>query len=231
MFQFSPGVLLLLCGAGCLMVCWVFGVAVVCGWVLLLVCVLFVLVGCLVVWLCPRFCCSWCVVGCVALSAFLLLVLLWVARPGVGCSWLFFVVVGSAPLFLVRHDQARLWSCSWFNAECHSGWVAVCGFCSWRFMGVCLGVLSCSSRCLRTRRFCLVCVWFGFLLPVVFRLVLVSLVLLFLSALLLLFLGFVSCLARFSWFVLFVFLRLVVCRVLPCFGLLRCVSWFLWVML
>lgn len=128
-------------------------------------------------------------------------------------SWWFLVVVGPPPLFLIRHDLGWLWSCSWFNAECHPGWVAVWCFCSWRSMGVRLGVLSCSSRCLRTRRFCLVCVLFGFLLPGVFRLVLVSLVLLFLSAPLRLCLGFVSCLARFFWFVLFLSLRLVVCRV------------------
>lgn len=49
-----------------------------------------------------------------------------------------------SPLFLVRHDQARLCFSCGFNAECHPGWVAVWCFCSWRFIGVCLGVQSCS---------------------------------------------------------------------------------------
>ena len=208
----------------CCLVCgwWLVGVCLVC--VVLVFCLCWfwcVLVGPLFFWLvvvvvllCPLFC-SWLLL-CVAPSW------CWLLLVRVLLFWWFLVVVGPPPLFC--HDLGWLWSCSWFNAECHPGWVAVWCFCSWRFMGVRLGVLLCSSRCLRIRRFCLVCVWFGFLLPVVFRLVLVSLVLLFLSALLLLFLGFVSCLARFFWFVLFVFLRLVVCRVLPCFGLLRCVS-------
>lgn len=52
--------------------------------------------------------------------------------------WWFLVVVGPPPLF--RHDLARLWSCSWFNAECHPGWVAVWCFCSWR---LCLWVVVC----------------------------------------------------------------------------------------
>lgn len=35
-----------------------------------------------------------------------------------------------SPLFLVRHDQARLCFSCGFNAECHPGWVAVWCFCS-----------------------------------------------------------------------------------------------------
>lgn len=37
-------------------------------------------------------------------------------------------------------DLGWLWSCSWFNAECHPGWVAVWCFCSWR---LCLWVVVC----------------------------------------------------------------------------------------
>ena len=62
-------------------------------------------------------------VGCVALSAFLLLVLLLVVL-------LVLLVVGLlvllSPLFC--HDLGCF--CSWFNAECHPGWVAVWYFCS-----------------------------------------------------------------------------------------------------
>ena len=55
-------------------------------------------------------------------------------------SWWFLVVVGPPPLFLVRHDQARLCFSCGFNAECHPGWVAVWCFCSWR---LCLWVVVC----------------------------------------------------------------------------------------
>lgn len=55
-------------------------------------------------------------------------------------SWWFLVVVGPPPLFLVRHDLGCF--CSWFNAECHPGWVAVWCFCSWR---LCLWVVVCHS--------------------------------------------------------------------------------------
>ena len=139
------------------------------------------------------------------------------------------MVVGPPPLFLVRHDLGCF--CSWFNAECHPGWVAVWCFCSWRSMGVCLGVLACSLCRLRIRLFCLVCVWFGFLLPVVFRLVLVSLVLLFLFVARSCLLGCTPLLARFFWFVLFLSLRLVVLLLLLLLCVLLVVAWFLWVML
>ena len=83
-----------------------------------------------VVLLCPLFC-SWLLL-CVAPS--------WCWFMRFLLSWWFLVVVGPPPLFLVRHDQVRLWSCSWFNAECHPGWVAVWCFCSWR---LCLWVVVC----------------------------------------------------------------------------------------
>lgn len=128
----------------------------VCGWCCVGVCLVCVLslVGVL----------SVLVLVCFGWSAFLLLVVLWLLRCCVvarvfllcvapswcwlllvgSCVWLFFLVVGLlvllSPLFLVRHDQARLWSCSWFNAECHPGWVAVWCFCSWR---LCLWVVVC----------------------------------------------------------------------------------------
>lgn len=107
------------CFGGCVASC-VVGVCCVC----VLVVLLFVLV---------LVCCVW--------SAFLLLVVLWLLRcccgpPGVGwfvlllvrvlLFWWFLVVVGPPPLFLVRPDLGWLWSCSWFNAECHPvGWL--CG--------------------------------------------------------------------------------------------------------
>lgn len=208
--------------------------------VLLLVCVVlcfFCLCWFWFVLLCPLFggCCSLSVVlllVCFSAPLFLLCVApSWCWFMRFLLSWWFLVVIGPPPLFLVRHDQVRLWSCSWFNAECHPGWVAVWCFCSWRFMGVRLGVLSCSSRCLRTRRFCLVCVWFGFLLPVVFRLVLVSLVLLFLFVARSCLLGCTPLLARFFWFVLFLSLRLVVLLLSLLLCVLLVVAWFLWVML
>lgn len=142
MVQFSPGVCwLLVCRPG-FVVCWVVGVwlCVVVASCVFRVCVvfLFLSVGCR---------------GCVSLSAFwwVLFSVRCFAPPGClvagvfpllcvapyWCwfmrfllSWWFLVVVGSPPLFLVRHDQSRLWSCSWFNAECHPGWVAVWCFCS-----------------------------------------------------------------------------------------------------
>lgn len=135
----------------CFVVCWLLHV---CCW-----CVLVVVLSVLVL-----VCFGWSAVllvgcrGCVALSAFLLLVvlLLLVVSP-VRCTVLVLVAPGwfmrlvvvllvvgllvlLSPLFLVRHDQARLWSCSWFNAECHPGWVAVWCFCScglWEFVPFC----------------------------------------------------------------------------------------------
>lgn len=191
--QFSSGVCWLLVVAS-----WFDGLL---GVVCYFLCV-FVL-GCLVVWLCPRFCVvvASCVSGvcCVScLCSSVGSVLFWVVRcfvvllvllllcfvcccssvssgwlswlccsvrffaPGgvaplfwllllcVAPSWCWFmrfllfwwflVVVGPPPLFLVRHDQARLWFSCGFNAECHPGWVAVWCFCSWR---LCLWVVVC----------------------------------------------------------------------------------------
>ena len=103
-------------------VCWV-----CCLWCVCLLCVLF-LVGCLVMWLCPRFCGVvasgvWCVFAsgwclCSSVGS----VLFWVVRCFVvllvlvvcGCSswlllffWLVVVAVLLSPLFW--------WSCSWFS--------------------------------------------------------------------------------------------------------------------
>ena len=166
--QFSCGVSVLLLVCSGFVVCWV--LLLVCG-----VCccssvgsVLFccgpLFCGVLVASCVLLVCFGWSAVllvgcrGCVALSAFLLLVvlLLLVVSP-VRCTVLVLVAPGwfmrlvvvllvvgllvlLSPLFLVRHDQARLWSCSWFNAECHPGWVAVWCFCScglWEFVPFC----------------------------------------------------------------------------------------------
>ena len=235
------------------LVCWalcVVGVLLRVVRVVCCVCCVFLfsfLLGCLVCWgwsgflwwLLLRVFCSCCVgwlccvapgallVGlrcCVALSGFLLLVVFW---------W-FLVVVGPPPLF-----------CCWW---CFCSWLILvmlllrflskkppflggCVVLLRAAIGVRLGVLSCSLRRLRTRLFCLVCVWFGFLLLLVFRLVLVSLVLCVLSVLPRLFRGFVSSLARFSCFVLFSSLRLVVWRVLLCVCFFRSVSLLLLVMI
>lgn len=161
MVQFSPGVSW--CGVvlSGFVVCWVcccFVCVSCCLWCVLCVCLVFVFFCwfCFVLG-CPLFCgppgvgvlsvlvlvCfGWSAVllvgcrGCVALSAFLLLVApvrctVLVLVHAFLLSWWFLVVVGLPPLFLVRHDLVRLWSCSWFNAECHPGWVAVWCFCSW----------------------------------------------------------------------------------------------------
>lgn len=87
--------------------------------------------GCLVAGV---FCC-WCVSP-------VLFMLLLVVRASVllvlfGGSWFGCV---APPLFLVRHDLGWLWSCSWFNAECHLVGVAVWCFCSWR---LCFWVVVC----------------------------------------------------------------------------------------
>lgn len=101
-----------------------------------------------VVLLCPLFCSWWCC-GCSAVlvaGVFLLCVApswCWFMRFLL-VRW-FLVVVGPPPLFLVRHDQARLCFSSWFNAECHPGWVAVWCFCSWllwEFVSVCGHVVN-----------------------------------------------------------------------------------------
>ena len=149
----------------CSVSCWCSSVGSVLFWVVRCFVVLLVLVA-------PPGCCSCCcwssgwlwwlccsvrffapggVAGCWCVSPVRCTVLVLVA-PGwfmlllvrVLLFWWFLVVVGPPPLFLVRHDQVRLCFSCGFNAECHPGWVAVWCFCSWRFMGVCLGVRSCS---------------------------------------------------------------------------------------
>jgi len=188
--------------------------------------------GCVVL-LCPVFCSWWCC-GC------------WCVSPPVRCTVLVVVAPGSCVALLVVVGPPPLF-CSWW-CFCSCWWlilvVLLLRFLSKKppFLGgcvvllraaieVCLGVLSCSLRRLRIRRSCLVCVWFGFLLLLVFRLVLVSLVLCVLSVLPRLFRGFVSSLARFSCFVLFSSLRLVVWRVLLCVCFFRSVSLLLLVMI
>lgn len=94
--------------------------------------------------------------GCVALSADLVLVCFSAPLFLLCCSccswfWLLvvllvlLVVVGLVVLLLRCFvDPAPGGSGSWFNAECHPGWVAVWCFCSWRlweFVSVCFHVV------------------------------------------------------------------------------------------
>ena len=140
----------------CLVCCfWLFFCLCLCWFCFVLGCPLFCGppgVGC--VWLLFCLCCSSCWSSgwlwwlCCSVRFFapvVLLVWFWfVVAPGwfmrFLLSWWFLVVVGPPPLFLVRHDQARLWFSCGFNAECHPGWVAVWCFCSWR---LCLWVVVC----------------------------------------------------------------------------------------
>ena len=149
MAQFFSGVCWLLVWCPGFVVCWVFRVCLVC-------------VVCVWLFFCFCLCWFWCVLvgplfcGCVALSAFLLLVCF---APPVRCTVLVLVAPGSCVALLVLlvvvglvvlllrcfMDPAPGGSGSWFNAECHPGWVAVWCFCSWwlwEFVSVCGHVVN-----------------------------------------------------------------------------------------